>query len=266
MSCWMSSSRLQTTLTGPSTCCAILDGEHGAVDVEPPAEAAAQQMVVDPDRVLRQAGELRRPCACVRVGACVPTQMSQPSLRDLRRCSSSAPSPHGRGTASDRWRRCAAPRRRTPCRRRRRCAPPRRAACDASSSCWTMSALLTVAFGPSSHWMAAASSPFLAAPRWSATTATALSMRTTWRTPLTASAAASSTDFGLPPNTGEMAIAAIPMPGSLVSMPYSRGLHLVGRVQPLRRRADQGEVLRVLQRHAVGRRHRQGGRVSTSSP
>ena len=35
-----------------------LDGEDRAVDVEPPAEAAAEQVVVDPDRFLRQAGEL----------------------------------------------------------------------------------------------------------------------------------------------------------------------------------------------------------------
>ncbi len=92
-----------------------------------------------------------------------------------------------------------------------------------------MSTLLSVAFGPSSHWTAAAASPFLAAPIWSATTATASSIRTTWRTPLTARAAASFTDFTLPPNTGEMAIAAIPMPGSLVSMPYcARPLTLSG--------------------------------------
>ena len=58
MSCWMSSSRLQTTFTGPSTCCAILTASSGAVDLEPPAEAAAEQVVVDPDRVLRQPGDL----------------------------------------------------------------------------------------------------------------------------------------------------------------------------------------------------------------
>ena len=72
-------------------------------------------------------------------------------------------------------------------------------------------------------------SPFLAAPMWSATTATASSTRTTWRTPLTARAAASSSDFGLPPNTGEIAIAATFIPGSLVSMPNSaRPLTLSG--------------------------------------
>ena len=34
-----------------------LDGEDVAVDIEPPAETAADQMVVDLDRLLGQAGE-----------------------------------------------------------------------------------------------------------------------------------------------------------------------------------------------------------------
>ena len=77
--------------------------------------------------------------------------------------------------------------------------------------------------------MAAAARPFLAAHMWSATTATALSMRTTWRTPLTARAATSFTAFGLPSNTGEIAIAAIFISGSRTSMPKSaRPLTLSG--------------------------------------
>jgi hypothetical protein len=35
-----------------------LDGEDAAVDIQPSAEAAAEQMIVDLDRILRQAGEL----------------------------------------------------------------------------------------------------------------------------------------------------------------------------------------------------------------
>lgn len=35
-----------------------LDGEDATVDVQPPAEAAAEQMVVNLDRILRQAGDL----------------------------------------------------------------------------------------------------------------------------------------------------------------------------------------------------------------
>ena len=37
-----------------------LDGASDAVDLEPPAEAAADQMIVDDDLVQRQAGGLRR--------------------------------------------------------------------------------------------------------------------------------------------------------------------------------------------------------------
>ena len=35
-----------------------LDGEDAAVDIQPSAEAAAEQMIVDLDCILRQAGEL----------------------------------------------------------------------------------------------------------------------------------------------------------------------------------------------------------------
>ena len=41
MSCWISSSRVHTTLTGPSTCMRDLDGAHDAVDFQPAAKAAA---------------------------------------------------------------------------------------------------------------------------------------------------------------------------------------------------------------------------------
>ena len=57
----------------------------------------------------------------------------------------------------------------------------------AFSSSPTMSSVLSLACGPSSHSITRAASPFFAAPIWSATTATASSSRTIWRTPLTAS-------------------------------------------------------------------------------
>ena len=69
--------------------------------------------------------------------------------------------------------------------------------------------------------ISSAASPFFAAPIWSATTATALSRRTTWRTPLTAFALPSSRRASLPPNTGQAATVAILMPGILTSMPNS---------------------------------------------
>ena len=82
-----------------------------------------------------------------------------------------------------------------------------------------MSPVESLALAPSSQVISSASIPFLAAPMWSATTATASSSFTTWRTPFTASALLSSTLASLPPKTGEMATVAIFMPGSLVSMP-----------------------------------------------
>ena len=119
-----------------------------------------------------------------------------------------------------------------------------------------MSPVESLALAPSSQVIASASIPFLAAPMWSATTATASSSFTTWRTPFTASALLSSTLASLPPKTGEMATVAIFMPGSLVSMPNTAGpIDLGGRVEPLGRRADELEILGVLERHLL--RHRQ---------
>ena len=51
-------------------------------------------------------------------------------------------------------------------------------------------------------------------------TATALSSLATWRTPGTASAAASSNEASVPPNTGDAATVATFMPGTFTSMPY----------------------------------------------
>ena len=81
MSCWMSSSRLQTTFTGPSTCCGDLDGEDAAVGLEPSAEAAAEQMVVNLDRILRQAGDLGDHSLRQRSAPGCRPRCSQPSLR-----------------------------------------------------------------------------------------------------------------------------------------------------------------------------------------
>ena len=82
-----------------------------------------------------------------------------------------------------------------------------------------MSSVLSAAYGPSSHAITSAARPFLAAPIWSATTATASSSRTIWRTPRTALALLSSTLFRRPPNTGDCASVAIFTPGGRASMP-----------------------------------------------
>ena len=47
MSCWMSSSRLQTTLTGSFDCLAISAACSDEVELEPAPEAAAEQMIVN---------------------------------------------------------------------------------------------------------------------------------------------------------------------------------------------------------------------------
>src|SRR3981189_3548471 len=56
-----------------------LDRANDAIDLEPPSEAAAEQMVVHHDLVQRHAGGFR----CCRLGSrqtWLPTQISQPSL------------------------------------------------------------------------------------------------------------------------------------------------------------------------------------------
>ena len=59
MSCWMSSSRVHTTFTGPSTCLRDLHRLGDVVDFQPAAETAAEQVVVHLDLLRRQAGHLR---------------------------------------------------------------------------------------------------------------------------------------------------------------------------------------------------------------
>ena len=95
-------------------------------------------------------------------------------------------------------------------------APGLSVACSSSA---TIAPVSSLACGPSSHSITSAASPFFAAPMWSATTATASSSRTIWRTPLTAFAAVSSTRFTRPPNTGDCASVAIFTPGGRTSMP-----------------------------------------------
>ena len=82
-----------------------------------------------------------------------------------------------------------------------------------------MSALVRVAFAPSSHTIGSASSAFFACHHVSATTATVVSLtRTARRTPGIAAIFASSKLTSLPPNTGQSLIAAFSMPGSLTSI------------------------------------------------
>jgi hypothetical protein len=92
---------------------------------------------------------------------------------------------------------------------------------DASVMAAPIDALVIAWFGPSSQVGANAARPCLAAHMWSATTATAPSSLSTWRTPLTAIALASSALASLPPGTGDAATVAIAMLGRRASMPNS---------------------------------------------
>jgi hypothetical protein len=83
----------------------------------------------------------------------------------------------------------------------------------------TMSSVERRAFGPSSQRTSSAARPRVAVQVSSATTATASSSRTTWRTPAIALARLSSTLASRPPNTGQAATAATFMPGSRTSQP-----------------------------------------------
>ena len=66
MACWISSSRVHTILTGPSTFCAIRTALPDHVDFQPTPEPAADEMVVDGDLVERQTRDFC--CDCLRAG------------------------------------------------------------------------------------------------------------------------------------------------------------------------------------------------------
>ena len=70
----------------------------------------------------------------------------------------------------------------------------------------------------------------------------------------------------LPPKTGQRATTATSMPGQLhVDAELRRAVDLLGRVEPLRRLADELEVLRVLELH-LGRAPACVAAAATSSP
>lgn len=56
------------------------DREKGTIWLKPTAEASTQILIVDHNGFLRHSSE-RRDRACVTVGCCVPTQISQMSFR-----------------------------------------------------------------------------------------------------------------------------------------------------------------------------------------
>src|SRR5437879_9328160 len=82
-----------------------------------------------------------------------------------------------------------------------------------------MLALDTLALGPSAQETSSASRPFFAGQYPSATTATPVEIWTTCRTPGTAFALVASKRATLPPNTGQRAMTATSIPGTLTSIP-----------------------------------------------
>ena len=124
---------------------------------------------------------------------------------------------------------------------------------DARSICATMLSVVTLALGPSSHSMSRAWSPCIAAHIWSPTTATALSMRTTCRTPAIASVLLSSTLSTLPPNTGTCGDGReLHARHHCVDAELGLAVDLLRRVEPLGRRTDQREFFRRLEHDLVG--------------
>ena len=245
----------RSTFTGPSTCFAICDRLRD--DSRPRAGGRSRRRcrwLCTVDLVGREAGDLRRVCLRARghLGA-------DPDLAAVRRahgrCSSSAPWWHAPGTVLRRWPR--------PSSRHRHgavdiavLAATAPGSGDAVSSCFTTSAVVSAACGPSFHLMSSAARPCCAAHMWSATTATALSSRTTWRTPLHGHRLAARRRWRAcrrTPGTPRRSRAHAGQHG--VDAEHRGAVHLGRCVEPLRRRADQLPVLRVLERHLL--RHRQ---------
>ena len=110
-----------------------LDRAHDAVDLEPPPEAAAEQMIVHHDLLQRQPGGLRRGGLGTAQDLGADPDLAA-VLAHVRPCSSSAPSPHARETAPGRSPRPWSRRPPWPSRRRRSRRATAPAPCDALSS------------------------------------------------------------------------------------------------------------------------------------
>ncbi len=153
-----------------------LDGANDAIGLEPPSEAAADEMIVDDDLVQRQARDFRRRRLDARDGlaadpdfAAVLADVNRAvhrlhgrvrEKRDLvSRLDLGDGARHGLVDISDVLRNRPRIERRL-------------------FELATIASVLSLACGPSSHSIASAASPFFAAPMWSATTATASSSRT----------------------------------------------------------------------------------------
>src|SRR2546428_9379304 len=91
---------------------------------------------------------------------------------------------------------------------------------DIASYCLLIAALVSGATAPSSHLTLSARRPCSADQKLVATTATPLLTCTTWRTAATALAADAAHDCTLAPDTGQLSIDAISVPGTFTSKTY----------------------------------------------
>ena len=143
----------------------LLGDRHGlrdAVNVQPPAEAAADQMIVHLDLVAAAGRSPAQPW----LGRGSPPEFpprsrSRPCAHE--RCSSSAPSRRARGTASHRWPRFFWRRPAEPWRHRRRCGRRRLASAKRFPSAARCRRSKLLRSGPSSQSMSSAARPCIAA-------------------------------------------------------------------------------------------------------
>src|SRR6266571_1099851 len=162
MSCWMSSSRVHTTFTGPATCFAIrtawmMKSTSSRRPKPPPSRWLWTRTLLFGSPVSFAAA------VWAKVGTCVPTQMSQPSGRTWTvQFAGSSVACARNGTSYTASTFCAAPAMALVTSPSLRATTPGCAA--ATASCCTMSAVVSLALGPSSHWIASAARPCFAEP------------------------------------------------------------------------------------------------------
>ena len=200
MSCWMSSSRVQTTFTGPSTCCATLTAwatpSTSSRRPKPPPSRWLWTCTFSFGRPVISAA---MPWAMV--GTWVPTQISQLSGLHMDRAVHRLHRRMGQERHLVDRPRAAAPRRPAPCRRRPRCGATAPGFFNSSSSApddvgaADLGVRAVVPLRPRAPRAPSWRRPYGRRPRPRPRRSS-----TTWRTPLTAIAAASSTVFGLPPS------------------------------------------------------------------
>ena len=216
-----------------------LHGAHGAVELEAAAESAAEQVIVDAHLLALQAGELHDG----RLRDARNLRADPDVAAFLRQVHGAVHRLHRRVREErllvDRVDPCAR-RRQSPRRRRRRGARPRPAFPRRGQAARRCRPWRASRSAPASHCGAAAARPCLAAQVCVATMATASSSRTTWLTPRTAFAFASSTESELSAEGRRLRQRGELHPRQPRIDAELRGaVHLAGRVEAPVRRSDR---------------------------